>query len=524
MLQAQLANIDNFMLYQRLCKDEVEIASIRQAVKAKLEARQKRRNHMARINKNWLQMLSQEDIDNIHQASMQVLTQVGVRIEDREMTDKLQDSGCTLKDQRVRFATEVIETALAGLQKEVVFGSRGGGRIHVKDGNVFTHTAGSIPNIYDLDSGQKRNATLTDLRDMIRLMNTLDHLDMPGALVCPDDVPAPMTEIHQFELLLRYCLKPISGAGVSSARQARYIIELYHTLTNSTAVSGQYPIADAGISPESPLYYPQEIIDIMRTFIAAGIPTVPLVAPIVGFTAPMTIAGGLVQMNASMLAFATMAHLINPKTPIIYGARLCFANMHTGSSIWGLPEVGMAGACSVQLARHYGFPSDVYGLSSTASVFDNQLGYEKAVNCIMPLLAGANIISGFGGFTSGLLSAHEQLVIDNETFAMLHKAAQGVAVTPDRLAVEAIANVMAGENFLEQEHTFKYLRSGEVFQPKVGADGLWSEFEDGGRKDIRVRAREEVRRRLETYEDVPLPPEVDREFSRIIAAAETDLL
>jgi trimethylamine--corrinoid protein Co-methyltransferase len=479
---------------------------------------------MAQIQKNWLQFLSPQEIESIHQASLQILTEVGVRIEDREMTEKLQDCGCRLDEQRVKFAPELIDTTLEHVSDEVIFGSRSGEQIHVKHGNVFTHTGGSIPCIYDLESGQKRDATLADLRDLIRLMNTLDHLDMPGALVCPQDVPGAMSEIRQFEMLLRYSRKTISGIGVSSSRQARYIIELYRILADTTEDSGRYPLVNAGVSPESPLYYPQEIVDIMKTFIAAEIPFVPLVAPIVGLTGPMTVAGGLAQMNASMLAFVAMAHLINPRTPIIYGARLMFANMRTGVSLMGLPEMGLAGACAVQLARHYGFPSDVYGLGSSAAAFDNQLGYEKAINGILPLLAGANIISGFGLMTSGLMSAHEQLVIDNETYAMLQKVAQSVTVTPDRLAVEVIANVMAGENFLEQEHTLEYLRSGEVFQPQLGFAGLWDEWEDQGSKDIRTRAREEVHRRLQTVQDLALPAEVDREFDRIIETAEADLL
>lgn len=479
---------------------------------------------MAQIKKNWLQLLSREEIDSIHQASMQVLTEVGVRIEDGDLTGKLMDSGCTQKDNRILFAPELIEKALSGLQKEVIFGSRGGERVHVKDGSVITHTAGSIPFVYDLYSGEKRNATLKDLREMIKLMNTLDHMDMPGALICPDDVPAQMSEIRQIEMLFRHCLKPISGSGISSARQTPYINELYRVFADVVKDEDHYPLMDVGISPESPLYYPQEIVDIMKMFLKENIPTVSLVAPVVGLTAPMTIAGGLTQMNASMLAFAALAHLINPKAPVIYGARLAFANMATGSSIWGLPEIGVAGACSVQLARHYGFPSDVYGLSSTASTYDNQMGYEKAVNGIMPLLSGANILSGFGGFTSGLMASYEQLLIDDETFALMHKAAQGVVISSDRLAVEAIANVMAGGNFVEQEHTMKYLRSGEVFLPRVGATGLLSDYEADGCRDIRARAGEEVRRRLKSYENVPLPPEADREFKSIISAAEAELL
>jgi len=479
---------------------------------------------MAQIRKNWLKFLSPQEIDNIHEASLRVLTELGVRIEDRELKDKLQDCGCTLNGERVIFTAELVDATLKKVPGEVIFGSRSGRQIHVKDGNVYTHTAGSIPGIYDLDSRRKRDATLVDLRDLIRLMNTLEYLDMPGALVCPQDVSERMSEIRQFEMLLRYSHKTISGIGVSSPQQARYIVELYRVFADAVQDHDRHPLGNVGISPESPLYYPRHITDIMKTYISAGIPTVPLVAPIVGLTAPMTIAGGLTQLNTSMLAFAVMAHLINPRTPIIYGARLIFADMRTGRAATRVAETGLAGACCVQLARRYGIPSDVYGLSSAASAFDNQLGYEKAANGILPLLAGANIISGFGLLTSGLMSAHEQLLIDNELFAMLHKAAQGVSVTTDRLAVDIIANVVNGENFLEQDHTLTYLRKKEVFQPQLSFSGLWSEWEEQGKKDIRARARDEVRRRMQSHEDLPLPAEVEREFSRIIAAAEADLL
>jgi len=476
---------------------------------------------MATIRKKWLSFLDQHEIDSIHQTSLQVLTEIGVRIEDPELNQKLQDCGCRLKEGKVLFTADIIDSALKKLPHDVIFSNRQNKRLHLKEGHVFTHPGGSIPGIFDLDSGQKRDATLADLRDLIRLMNTLENLDLSGALVCPLDVSEKMSEVRQFEMLFRYAHKTISGPGVSSVSQAAYILELYQTYADALPDRDGLPLMDVGISPESPLYYPQAITDIMKIFIAAGIPIKALIAPIAGLSGPMTIAGCLVQMNASMLAFVTMAHLINPQTPIIYGARVLFANMHTGLSVGGLPETGVAGACSVQLARHYGLPSDVYGLSSSSSTFDNQLGYENAINGILPLLAGANIISGFGGLTSGLMSAFEQLVIDNEVFAMLLKAAQGVIVSPDRLALESIAKAMHGETFLEQEHTLTYLRQKEVLQPRLSFNGLWSEWEAQGFKDIHSRARDEVHQRLNQHEDIPLPTEAEREFGRIIAAAET---
>ena len=353
---------------------------------------------MAQVRKNWLRFLSQEEINRIHTAALEILNQTGVRIESTDMVNRLLDEGCRQNKGRVLFSAGLVEKALAGLDREIHFSSRTGNAICVKDGNLFTHTGGSIPFIHDLDTGKKRTATLADLEDMIRLMNTLENLDMPGGLVLPGDVPAPMAEMRMVETLLRHSQKPINGIGVSSAAQAPFMVEMYRAAAQSASVAENGHLADVGISPESPLYYPAEIINLMEIFISEGIPVCPLVAPIVGVTAPMTIAGGLAQMHASMLAFAAISHLINPNTPVIYGARLAFANMRTACSIWGLPEVGMAGACSVQLARHCGFLSDVYGLSGSPPVYDNQLGYEKTINGILPILAGANIHFRFRRF------------------------------------------------------------------------------------------------------------------------------
>jgi trimethylamine--corrinoid protein Co-methyltransferase len=279
-----------------------------------------------------------------------------------------------------------------------------------------------------------------------------------------------------------------------------------------------------GISPESPLYFPKDIVGVMRALISVGIPTISLVAPILGFTAPMTISGGLTQMNACLLAYAVISQEINPSTPVIYGARLAVANMRTASSVWGVPEVGIIGACSVQLARHYGLPSDVYGYSSSSCVHDTQLGAETSVNGLLPLLAGANIISGFGSFGSAFMSSFEDLVFDNEIFAMHLRVAQGVKIDADHLAVDVIAKAMNGKDYFLQKHTIKHLRTGELYQPKVGLYGLFKQWEDEGALDMAERAREEVKSLLASHQDVPLPDEVEREFRRIIKAAEKELV
>ena len=479
---------------------------------------------MANLRKNWLQFLSAEEVKQLDQASRRVLMETGIRLEDEEIKQKLMDQGCANKNERIQLTAKIIDEAINGLPAEVIFGGRNGKKLHIKDGALATHTGGSIPYLIDRESGQKRDATLADLVELFRLMNQLDNLSMPGSVVQPQDVAPAVSEIWQAATMFRYGQKPGSGSAVSNADQARYVVELYRAMAGAVDDLDQYPIFNVGISPESPLYYPQEILDVMKAFIAEGIPTLALIAPILGFTAPLTISGGITQMNASMLAYCVISRQINPTTPVVYGARLAVANMHTAHSVWGVPEVGLIGACSVQLARYYRLPSDVYGYSSSACTYDQQYGAEMAINGLLPVLAGANIISGFGFFGSGFISSFEDLVFNDELFAMHHRVAQGLKVDDDHLAVDVIAAAMNGTDYFLQPHTLEHLRTGELFSPKVGLYGLFKEWEEQGCQDYTAKARQRANELLAAAHDEPLPSEVEKEFERILAAANKELL
>ncbi len=478
---------------------------------------------MTEPTKSWLKYLSVEDVNHIDQASRRVLAEVGIRMEDETFIARLKEKGCTHENGKVQIPSGLIDAALKDLPGSVTLIGRNGDPLEIGTGKVVTHTGGSIPYINDLETGQKRNASLSDLENMVRLMNHLENLSMVGAVIQPQELPGPISEIVQMATVYKFGKKPSSGQAVSTTAQARYVAELYQTIAGSFDNPNHYPLTTVGVSPESPLYYPKEITGVMEALISKGIPTLALVAPILGFTAPLTIAGGLVQMNACLLAYCVLSHDINPSVPVLYGARLCPANMANGHSMWGVPEIGIFGACSVQLSRHYGLPNDVYGYMSTSCAHDMQLGAETAVNGLLPFLAGADSISGFGSFGSGFISSFEDLVFDNEVFAMHRRISQGVIIDSDHLAVDVIADAMNGKEYYLSPHTLKHLRTGELFRPQIGLYGLPQQWEKDGSKDMNERCRERVKEILDQDEDLPFPEEVEKEFKIILDAAKKEL-
>lgn len=470
-----------------------------------------------------LNYVSDEQIEKIHQYGAGILKKLGMRVEDPEIRKMLCEHGCTEKGGRIFFTDTLIEEVLRAQKGRVTMTSPATGmKKEMEIGKTFVHSTGGAPWIADMKTGKRRNGLLTDLIDTVRVMNQLPELDLPCALVYPSEVPSAITQLQQTATMLEYSHKPIYGPGLSIASNAKYIAELFKIYGGSDLAEN--PIGLVGISPESPLFLPKEITDTMGYIVRAGIPVSILAAPMGGLTSPLSIAGTVAQSHAEILAFACVAYLINPDCVMFYGARTFFANMKNSQSILGLPETGISSALAVQLANHCGFLSDVYGLSCTSCAMDEQTGYEKMINALLPGLAGATMITGFGSTASVMCCSLSQLVLDNEIIAMIRKAKKPFTITEEELGFEALENVInEKESFLEQEHTIEHLHD-EVFQPSIGFDSVWADWIKCGEIPLTERA---AQRALDLIQQDKVPetkPEIMTEVTKLMDAAKKELL
>lgn len=475
-------------------------------------------NYIPRLN-----YVSNEDIIKLHEYGVQILKKVGMRVEDPNIRQLLCENDCSAKGERILFSETLIERMLKEQSKKVTFTSATTGMTkELELGKTFTHSTGGAPWIADMKTGKRRNAELTDLIDTIRVMNQLPNLDIPCALVYPSDVPSAITQLKQTATMFEYSHKPIYGPGISLSNNAKYIAELFRLYGNNDLENN--PIGMVGISPESPLFLPKEITDTMKHIIGASIPTSILAAPMGGLTSPLSVAGTVAQAHAEILAFACVAYLINPKCVLFYGSRTFFANMKNTQSILGLPETGISSALAVQLANYCGFMSDTYGLACTSCAMDEQAGYEKMINALLPGIAGSTLITGFGSTASVMCCSLSQLVLDDEIVAMIRKAQRPFVINEEELGFEAIEYVINdNETFLEQEHTIDHIH-GEIFSPSIGFDSVWADWIACGETPLTIRAQERALQLLEKDEIVPQKPEITAEVDKILKAAEKELL
>ena len=226
-----------------------------------------------------------------------------------------------------------------------------------------------------------------------------------------------------------------------------------------------------------------------------------------------------------MLAALVLAELVHPGLPIIYCGRLAMMEPRTGLSVWGGVELGMASAGTVQIGHRYGLPVNVYGFSTNAHNLDSQNGFERALNAVIPAMAGADELSGIGEMEAGVMGSYAQMVLDNEYAGSILRIRNGYQADEDALAVDVVAAVMSStRNFLGQKHTMKALKSGEIYITKLAERGSWEGWEASGRVGMVERAQAAAERILREHQVPPLDSIQERELDLIMASAEKELV
>jgi trimethylamine--corrinoid protein Co-methyltransferase len=465
-----------------------------------------------------LTVLTAEEVEAIHGATLRILSEIGVVLTQPEAREILAGARATVQGDRVLLPPDLVEREVARCPRQVTIRGRGGETATLGDGTLHWHNLGGARDVYDPRTGQRHPAALQDVRDSARLLDALDGVTTVTPFFTPQDVPGPLMSLAMYRHALPHTSKPLHGPGTQTAAEARYIARM------AAVIGPPAEVLTMGISPLSPLTFPDDIAEAMIETARLGVPLGPLPCPTAGATAPMSLAGALAQQNAEVLASVVLAQLVRPGLPIVYCGRLAMMEPRSGTSVWGGVELGLASAATVQLGHRYGLPVNVYGLSTNAHGMDVQNGYERALNSILPALAGADELSGIGELAAGVAGSYAQMVCDNEIAASVRRLRRGFAVDGDALGVEVMAAAMDGSrNFLDQRHTVRYLRAGEVFYTHLAERRAWQDWDESGREGMAERAQAEAERLLAEHEVPPPTEDQERELTAIMRQAEREL-
>jgi len=311
-----------------------------------------------------VEVLTATDIAAIHDATLQVLEQTGVFVDDDEALAIFADGGCSIdRDARqVRLPPEVVTGALARCPSSVLLAGRdqahdvvvtAGGPVH------FTNFDEGITYI-DPRSGELRDPTVADVADVARLVDALPNIESYEAAICPADVPTATASIHGCAVALQNTLKQV-GTEAIDRREVHACIDLASAVVGSVDALRERPIIGFGVCPVSPLKFTAEICGVIIESARAGLSDTVLSMAMAGGSSPVTLAGTLVQHNAEVLAGIVLAQLTEPGAPVIYGSSTTAMDLRYAAASVGSPELALISACAAQLARQYRLPSYIAG-------------------------------------------------------------------------------------------------------------------------------------------------------------------
>ena len=477
-------------------------------------------------NKGKLKVLTGDQVDQIHEASIAILERTGLRIDSIPAQDRLLKNGAVRHPTRknvLTFTRSLIQESIKKIPRYGKYYARDPRNDIVFDGETtYAHCEGGNPNFLDLETGEMRMSTYRDLADSNKVMDALEYCASAGNLVVATDAPAPILVLKTMEACIKNSSKCTSGYALK-VEQVDAIAKMGEVLSGGKEEQKKRPLLSIYGSPSSPLTYDSHVCDIIIRGAEYGLPVDIVPCPISGGTSPITLAGGLAQQNAEMLGGVMLIQTVTTKTPIMYCGRLSMMDLRSGRNIWGVPEMGIVSAATVQIAHKYNMTADVYGVATDVNSWDIQTGLERMQGAMIPALAGADNLSGMGGMWENACSL-EMLVIDNEIYADVFRATRGIEVDDDHLAIDIIDKVGHMGNFLGQPHTMKHLRMGEIRNSPLFDKRTGENVKKEGFRPLQEVAKEHAKRILKEHMPTPLDKDVERDLDRVIKEESKKLL
>jgi trimethylamine--corrinoid protein Co-methyltransferase len=414
------------------------------------------------------------------------------------------------KTQRVNIPTYLVEEAMDKAPSRITIHARDPQKtMRLEDDRVHFSPACTPIFAYDLDTRLRRPATLRDFENITRLMDYLERVDEGFGSVYPQDIPEKSVHAHMMLAQVKNTSKCVRGLPQGET-VARDCINMMSMVAGDEEQLLRKPMLLCIVNSVSPLQWDTKNVGGALEYARLRQPVALTPEIMAGATGPVTLAGTMVQHNAEVLSMLTLMQLMQPGTPVLFGASSTITDMRTSMLRLGAPEHGLMHVGFAQLAKHYKIPTrGVAGVSDSKSL-DVQAGYETAFNLLLAVLAGFNFITyALGSIDLSLSISYEKIMTDHDLLGMVERLVKGVDVSDKTLALDVIDEIGPGGHFLAHKHTRDHHQK-EHFIPQLLDTQSYESWAKAGSKDLRDKAREEVKRILQEHR----PPQLDKALGK----------
>ncbi len=473
-----------------------------------------------------IEVLSEDQVEAIHDASLRVLEELGVEVLSEQALTLLASAGADVEraSGRVRFDRALVEQSVAQAPARFTLHARDAARDRVVGDNRITFAlVASAPFCSDLDGG-RRTGNFADFSNLLRLGQSLNVIDLfCGYPVEPVDLPVPTRHLdchHAFVTLTdrAWHVYSLGGGRVTDALE---MVRIARGIDREQLRREPSLTTVANVNSPRRLDEPmaEGIIEMARNG------QVVIVTPftLAGAMSPVTLAGALAQQNAEALAGITLAQLAAPGAPVMYGGFTSNVDMKTGAPAFGTPEYTRAALAGGQLARRYGIPYRSSN-ANAANLVGAQAAYESQMSLWGAVMGHANlVIHAAGWLEGGLTASYEKVVVDAEMLQMMAEFLQPIVVDEDTLALDAIAEVEPGGHFFGAAHTLARYENA-FYEPILSDRSNFEAWTEAGARSTAQRANRIWKRLLEEYQAPPLDAAVEEALQDYMARRRPELL
>ena len=463
------------------------------------------------------EVLDEEGLSLIEHNADTILEEVGVDFRgDEDALRLLAAGGADVRGVRVRFPRGMCRSIVQASAPRIFTQYA---RNHANDvqiggmATVFAPNYGS-PFVRDLDNG-RRYGTIEDFRNFVKLTYASPHLHHSGGTVCePVDVPVNKRHLDMVYAHMRYSDKPFMGS-VTAPERARDTVDMARILFGADYLE-DHAVVLSLINANSPLVWDSVMLGAARAYAEANQATLLTPFILAGAMAPVTAAGVCAQTLAEALAGMTFVQLTRPGAPVVLGSFASSMSMQTGAPTFGTPEPALVLYAMAALARRLGVPFRSGGSLCASKIADAQAAYESAATLQPTVLAGVNfVLHAAGWLEGGLAVGYEKFILDADQCGMMQVFAQGIDLSENGQALDAIRSNEPGTHYLGSAHTLANFETAFYRAETADNNSFEQWLEDGG-LDAQSRANAIWKRMLAEYQEPPLDQAIDDELLEYI--------
>jgi trimethylamine--corrinoid protein Co-methyltransferase len=441
---------------------------------------------------------------------------VGVAFNEEESLDIFKKNGFKVDGKTVFLSEKDVRSALESAPQRFTLAARNPANSVELGDDDFAFVPGYGAPFIITSDGQKREATMEDYDNFCKLVQTSKYIDMNGfMMVEPSDIPPETAHLDMLLSSIVLCDKPFMGSPVSK-EGAQDAIEMAGLVWGGKDKIKDTPVSVSLINSLSPLQFSEEMAGSLIELARYGQACVLASLAMAGASGPVELAGVLAMQNAEILAGLTLAQLVRPGVPIIYGSTSSPMDMRTGGLSIGAPELSMLVSCTAQMARFYHLPSRSGGGLTDANFPDAQAGIESAMALITAARNGINFILHACGILGAYVAmSYEKFIMDEELCGMVKKLIQSIEISNETIDLATIEEVGIGGNYLTQPKTFELCRTA-FFLPELMTVQDYDGWQSAGGKRADERASDLLNKRLANYEKPDIDSAIESELSEYV--------